>query len=74
MKSCMQGVQTEELTFSSAINLSNNAGSSVEPAIAVSGNRVFVVWDDNTQGDEEIFYRRSVDGGVSFGSTRKHKL
>ena len=55
-------------TFSSAINLSNNAGSSVEPAIAVSGNRVFVVWEDNTQGDDEIFYTRSTNGGVSFGS------
>ena len=54
-----------------SFNLSNNAGSSLSPAIAVSGNHVYVVWDDNTETGEasEILYRRSVDGGATFGNT-----
>ena len=38
------------------------------PSIAVSGN-VYVVWKDNTPGNDEVFYRRSTDGGATFGST-----
>jgi hypothetical protein len=56
-------------TFGSTVNLSNNAGLSQSPAIAVSGNNVYVVWGDNTAGNGEISYRRSTDGGATFGST-----
>jgi hypothetical protein len=56
-------------TFGSTVNLSNNAGLSQSPAIAVSGNNVYVVWGDNTPGNDEISYRRSTDGGATFGST-----
>ena len=51
------------------INLTNNAGSSEEPAIAVSGSNVHVVWDDDTPGNSDIFYRRSTDSGATFGPT-----
>ena len=39
---------------------------SASPAIAVSGNNVHVVWDDNTPGNFDILYKRSTDGGASF--------
>ena len=38
-------------------NLSGNAGTSSRPAIAVSGNSVHVVWDDDTSGNFEMLYR-----------------
>ncbi len=53
-------------TFSSAANLSNNAGSSIDPRIAASGSNVYVVWQDNTIGNWEIFFRRSTNNGASF--------
>jgi hypothetical protein len=56
-------------TFGSTVNLSNNAGGSALPSIAVSGNNVHVVWQDSTFGNSEILYRSSTDGGVNFGST-----
>ena len=49
------------------INLSNNAGASFGPVIAVSGNNIHVAWEDDTPGNNEIFYRRSIDGGATFG-------
>lgn len=55
--------------FGSTINLSNNAGSSGSPAITVSGNNVYLVWNDITTGNAEILYQRSTDGGSTFGST-----
>jgi hypothetical protein len=56
-------------TFGSTVNLSNNAAESAPAAVAVSGNNVYVDWRDNTPGNFDIFYRRSTDGGASFGST-----
>ena len=51
------------------INLSNNEGSSFEPSIAISEESVYVVWYDDTSGNYEILYRKSVDGGETFGPT-----
>ena len=56
-------------TFGSTINLSNNAEDSFDPTIAGIGNNVYVAWHDNTLGNTEILYRRSTDGGATFGST-----
>ena len=51
-------------------NPSNNDGHSDLPAIAASRNNVYVVWDNSQNaGYTDIFYRRSTDGGATFGST-----
>ncbi|MBI1729056.1 exo-alpha-sialidase [Candidatus Acetothermia bacterium] len=60
---------TALLTSGSAyyLNLSKGPGNSLFPAIATSGQNVYVVWDDDRAGDaEEIFFSRSTDGGVTF--------
>jgi hypothetical protein len=56
-------------TFGPTLNLSNNPGISSEPEMAVSGNNVYVVWRDNTPGTEEILFKRSINGGGTFGTT-----
>jgi hypothetical protein len=58
-------------SFGDTKNLSNTTGDSREPAIAVSGNNVYVVWREreSTLGNQEIVYRRSTNGGANFGST-----
>ena len=54
-------------SFEEAKNLSNNAGISKDPRIALTGaGTVVVTWQDNTPGNEEIFYSRSTDGGETF--------
>ncbi|HDQ22777.1 MAG TPA: hypothetical protein ENN28_02255, partial [Candidatus Uhrbacteria bacterium] len=44
-------------------NISNNAGASVKPQIQldISGNP-FVVWQDNTTGNDEIYFSKWTDG------------
>jgi hypothetical protein len=36
-------------------------------AIKANGNTLHVVWEDNRNGNFEIYYKRSVDGGLSWG-------
>lgn len=50
------------ITFTEPVNVSNNAGISECPSIAVSGSNIFVVWEDRTAGNNEILYAR---GSVS---------
>jgi hypothetical protein len=54
-------------TFPNIIkNLSSNAGDSIVPDIAVSGNNVYAVWQDNPILNMEILYRTSADNGNTF--------
>ena len=36
--------------------------------MAASGTDVHVVWEDERDGNQEIYYKRSTDDGVSWGS------
>lgn len=49
-----------------SIRLTNNTGLSGFPSIALSGSVVHVVWHDNRDGNNEIYYKRSTDGGLSW--------
>ena len=65
-------------SFGKIINLSsknnentynNSTHSSFNPQLAVSGNNVYVVWqeDDAITGNQDIFFKKSTDNGNSFG-------
>jgi len=47
--------------------LTNNTNESVYPSVAVSGSVVHVVWYDLRDGNYEIYYKRSTDGGSNWG-------
>ena len=59
-------------SFPDLKNLSDNSGSSIFPAIASTGNNVYVVWRDNTPGNDEILYRRSINNGDTFPNIIKN--
>jgi YVTN family beta-propeller protein len=52
------------------LNMSSNSGTSKEPRVATSsdGTFVHVAWQDNTPGNDEIFYSRSTNGGETFNN------
>ncbi|MEX0597524.1 MAG: sialidase family protein [Candidatus Paceibacterota bacterium] len=58
------------LTFSIPINLSQTNARSELPQIAANNEKVYVVWQDFSQGNGEIFLRESTDAGATFGSIR----
>lgn len=64
---CYDSLECENM-WDSSQNLSDNAGISRDPSIAVDGNNIHVVWYDDTPGNYEIFYKHSTDGGVTWSS------
>jgi hypothetical protein len=56
------------ISWGADTRLTNNPAGSVYPSVAVSGSIVHVVWNDTRDGNYEIYYKRSTDGGVSWGA------
>lgn len=55
------------MTWSVAYRLTYNSGGSNRPAIAVdTHDNIHVVWDDESPGNFEIFYKKSTDGGTTW--------
>ena len=52
--------------FRAMRNLSNNTGNSEFPQIAAAGNNVYVAWQDNSSGTNEIFFKGSKNNGNTF--------
>ena len=49
-----------------------NAGDSSYSSIAGdSGSNIHVVWEDNTPGNMEIYYKKSTNGGVNWGKFKR---
>lgn len=59
--------------WQSDIRLTNSPASSLTSfnnakCIASSGDTVHVVWSDERDGNSEIYYKRSIDGGFNWGN------
>jgi hypothetical protein len=48
------------------VRLSNNPSNSIHPSVTASGSSVHVVWNDYRNGNDEIYYNRSTDGGTTW--------
>ena len=59
--------QTAEASLTT-INLSKSPGFSSDPQMVVSGSNVYIVWEDFTPGNWEIYVKASKDNGATFGS------
>jgi len=57
-------------TWSKNKNLTNNASYSYDPAIAVDGSNIYVVWEDWTPGNPEIYFKKSDDGGATWSKNK----
>ena len=56
------------VSWNADVRLTNSSGSSYYPAIHVSGNTVLVIWTDNRDGNYEIYFKRSDDGGNTWST------
>jgi hypothetical protein len=55
-----------------AKRLTWTSGTSVLPALAVdSDNAIHVVWEDETPGNPEIYYRKTTDGGATWSAIKR---
>ncbi len=55
------------VNWSGDTRLTNDTSASRFSSVAVSGSVVHVIWQDARDGNEEIYYKRSPDGGSSWG-------
>ena len=55
-------------TWGPDTRLSFNTSASEFPSVAAAGLAVHVVWRDFRHGIDEVYYRRSTDGGVNWGA------
>lgn len=56
------------ISWSQDIRLTNDSNSSILPSIAVSGSFVHVVWQENRDGNNEIYYKNSTDSGNTWNN------
>jgi hypothetical protein len=56
------------ISWGTDTRLTNNTALSEGPSVASSGSVVHVVWQDERDGNREIYYKRSTDGGISWGT------
>ncbi|MEI8006470.1 MAG: exo-alpha-sialidase [Bacteroidota bacterium] len=56
------------ITWGEDTKLTNDPDGSRMPSIAVSGSAVHLVWQDDRYGNTEIFYKKSDDGGLNWGT------
>jgi hypothetical protein len=64
---CTSPIQANAQTFQPSVNISNSVGGVEDQQVTANGNGLFVVWADRTDGNFEIFFRRSTDGGITWG-------
>jgi hypothetical protein len=53
-------------SFGNITNLSNNTGVSSNPQITTFGSNIYVVWRDNSSGNDDIYFSSSLDNGTTF--------
>ncbi len=56
------------ITWGTDTRITNNSFFSGYPSIAVSGSTLHLTWYDNRDGNDEIYYKRSTDGGNTWGT------
>ena len=59
-------------TWSPTERMTWTSGDSRHPVIAGdSTDAVHVVWDDDTPGDDEIYYKKSTNGGTTWSTVQR---
>jgi BNR repeat protein len=61
---------TDSGSFTPALNISHNPGTSDLPRIVVQDKAVDVVWSDTSGGMYQVMLAQSQDGGQTFGAAR----
>ncbi len=56
-------------TFSTPVAITNHSGNSGIPKIYASSNHVYLIWEDNSAKNFDVYLRTSSDSGNTFGTS-----
>ncbi|HEY32008.1 MAG TPA: hypothetical protein G4O10_02745 [Dehalococcoidia bacterium] len=59
------------VSWAPAERLTNNPGESKHPKIVVQNGNLHLVWRDNRDGSNEVYYKKSTDGGQNWSQDRR---
>jgi len=59
-------IEPKSIYFGEEINVSKNNGTSELPQVTAEGNNVYVVWQDNSSGNYDVYFAHSPDNGENF--------
>lgn len=59
------------LTWEANVRQTNNPAISIRPTVSISGSNFHIVWQDNVDGNDDIYYRYSTNNGASFSSIER---
>lgn len=57
-------------TLQPLVQISNNAGVSQVPQVTTVGANVYIIWQDNSPGNNDIIERRSTNNGATWNPTQ----
>ena len=63
-------IEPKSIYFGEETNISNNNGTSELPQVTAEGNNVYVVWQDNSSGNYDVYFAHSPDNGKNFESIK----
>src|SRR4030042_6606737 len=64
--------QTAQAQWAPAKRLTWTSGWSYFPVVAIdSKNHIHIVWNDDTLGNNDLYYRRSADGGATWRAVKR---
>jgi len=55
------------LNWEQDVRLTNDPATSQLPSVSISGSNIYLVWCDTREGTSRLFFKHSVDGGLSWG-------
>ncbi len=53
-------------TWGADTRLTNNSSASMEPSLAASASMLHLTWEDQRDGNYEVYYKRSTDAGLTW--------
>ena len=59
------------VTWESNVRHTNNSAISIRPTVSITGNNVHLVYQDNVEGNDEIYYRYSTNSGLIFSPSQR---
>ena len=54
------------ITWGADTRLTNDAAVSLQACVVFTGSTLHISWHDNRNGNDEVYYRRSTDGGLTW--------